>query len=131
MLDIDWFKKYNDYHGHPRGDVLLKQLVSLLRFNTRPFDKTYRYGGEEFAILLLDTDKKVAAMVAQRLRDTVWREKFEGAEVSQPERRVTVSIGVASFPLNAQTPEELIAAADSALYQAKKTGRNRIWVFNQ
>ncbi|MBM3148599.1 MAG: GGDEF domain-containing protein, partial [Chloroflexi bacterium] len=117
--------------GHPRGDVLLKQLVSLLRFNTRPFDKTYRYGGEEFAILLLDTDKKVAAMVAQRLRDTVWREKFEGAEVSQPENRVTVSIGVASFPLNAQTPEELIAAADSALYKAKKTGRNRIWVFNQ
>ncbi|MBM3183613.1 MAG: GGDEF domain-containing protein, partial [Chloroflexi bacterium] len=121
MLDIFWFKKYNDYHGHPRGDVLLKQLVSLLRFNTRPFDKTYRYGGEEFAILLLDADKKVAAMVAQRLRDTVWQEKFEGAEASQPENRITVSIGVASYPEDSKNATELIASADSALYQAKKT----------
>lgn len=131
MLDIDWFKKYNDYHGHPRGDTLLKKLVPLLRFNTRPFDKTYRYGGEEFAILLLDADREIARMVAQRLWDAVGREKFEGAEASQPEKKVTVSIGVASFPEDSKNATELIASADSALYKAKEAGRNRIWVFNE
>jgi diguanylate cyclase (GGDEF)-like protein len=126
MLDIDWFKKYNDHHGHPMGDTLLKKMVSLLRSNTRPFDKTYRYGGEEFAILLPDADKEIALMVAQRLRNAVWAERFEGAEASQPEKKVTISIGVASYPKDARIPEELIAAADSALYKAKQTGRNRV-----
>jgi diguanylate cyclase (GGDEF)-like protein len=126
MLDIDWFKKYNDHHGHPLGDKLLKEMVSLLRSNTRPFDKTYRYGGEEFAILLPDADKEIALMVAQRLRDAVWREKFEGAEASQPEKKVTVSIGIASYSKDARSAEELIRAADSALYKAKQSGRNRV-----
>jgi diguanylate cyclase (GGDEF)-like protein len=101
-------------------------MVSLLRSNTRPFDKTYRYGGEEFAILLPDADKEIALMVAQRLRDAVWREKFEGAEASQPEKKVTVSIGIASYSKDARSAEELIRAADSALYKAKQSGRNRV-----
>ena len=129
MLDIDWFKKYNDFHGHLKGDELLKKMVNLLTSNLRPFDKAYRYGGEEFTVLLPSTEKKIALLTAERLCKTIEQEQFEGEKESQPAGEVTVSIGVASFPADANDVQSLIEAADSALYKAKESGRNRVCSF--
>jgi diguanylate cyclase (GGDEF)-like protein len=125
MLDIDWFKKYNDCHGHQKGDDLLKRLVQILELNVRPGDSIYRYGGEEFAILLPEAGKETARYIAERLRDTLEREQFQGEETSQPGKQVTISIGMATFPEDATAKDDLIRAADAALYRAKQTGRNR------
>ena len=129
MLDVDMFKKYNDYHGHPMGDILLRKLVDLLMIGLRPLDNVYRYGGDEFAILLHNTEKEEAALVAMRLRHSVEQEKYEGEEESQPGGGVTVSIGVANYPSDGDNHMKLIQAADSALYSAKKLGGNRICIF--
>jgi diguanylate cyclase (GGDEF)-like protein len=129
MLDIDWFKKYNDFHGHPKGDTLLKNVVNVLTCNVRPSDTVYRYGGEEFAILLPSADRKEASSIATRAWKAISREQFEGEGQSQPDGEVTVSIGVATFPADASDKERLIEAADSALYRAKQSGRNRVYAF--
>jgi len=129
MIDIDWFKKYNDFHGHPKGDILLQKIVNILTFSIRPLDKIYRYGGEEFAILLPETDKAGALVVATRLLKAVQNKGFEGERASQPAKKITISIGVASFPSDAKRDNELIEAADSALYKAKQSGRNQVCVF--
>jgi diguanylate cyclase (GGDEF)-like protein len=129
MIDVDWFKKYNDFHGHPKGDELLKKVVGLLKSHTRPYDRTYRYGGEEFAVLLFNTIKENAVIVANRLQKTIEQEEFEGEADSQPEKKITVSIGVASFPKDAKTVIDLIKAADSMLYRAKESGRNRVRIY--
>lgn len=126
MADIDWFKKYNDFHGHPRGDELLKKLVSVLTRNVRPSDRVYRYGGEEFAMILPETGKVKAAYTATRLRELIGKERFEGEEESQPDKIVTISIGVATFPVDTKDWVGLIKAADSALYEAKYTGKNKV-----
>jgi diguanylate cyclase (GGDEF)-like protein len=130
MVDIDWFKNYNDFHGHPQGDKLLKKLVSILTANVRPSDKIYRYGGEEFAMLLSDTGKVKAAYTATRLREVIEKGVFAGEE-SQPDKDVTISIGVATFPADAKDWTALIKAADLALYEAKQTGRNKVCAYNQ
>jgi diguanylate cyclase (GGDEF)-like protein len=126
MIDIDWFKKYNDFHGHPKGDALLKQIVKVFAGATRPSDKIYRYGGEEFAILLPDISIEKSMPIASRIRKAVEQEQFEGEKESQPGGKVTVSIGAASFPSDANNKEGLIEAADSALYKAKQSGRNKV-----
>lgn len=131
MADIDWFKKYNDFHGHPSGDELLKKLVSVLKRNVRPLDKVYRYGGEEFAIILPGTGKIRAAYTAIRLRDLIRKECFEGEEESQPGKMLTISIGVATFPVDTKDWAGLIKAADSALYEAKYTGRNKVSAYGR
>lgn len=131
MADIDWFKKYNDFHGHPRGDELLRKLVSVMTSNLRPLDKTYRYGGEEFVIMLPETGKVKAVYTATRLRDLIEKEPFEGEEQSQPDKMLTISIGVATFPVDVRDWAGLIKAADSALYQAKLIGRNKVCAFNK
>lgn len=130
MLDIDWFKKYNDCHGHQKGDELLKRLVEILELNVRPGDSIYRYGGEEFAILLPEADRNTASYVAERLRAAVEREQFPGEETSQAGKQVTISIGIATFPKDATAKDALIRAADAALYRAKQTGRNRTCAFD-
>ena len=129
MLDIDWFKKYNDFHGHSKGDVLLKNIVNILTSNIRAVDKVYRYGGEEFTVLLPNTAGKIALLTAKRLCKTIEQEQFEGENESQPNGEVTVSIGIANFPANADDKDGLIEAADSALYKAKGSGRNRVCSF--
>lgn len=124
MLDIDWFKEYNDFHGHQKGDKLLIELVNVLGRNLRVNDKLYRYGGEEFVVLLPETDEGQAKNVAEKIRMKVERNKFEGEVKSQPKKAVSISIGISSYPRNGNTPADIIFAADSALYEAKSSGKN-------
>jgi diguanylate cyclase (GGDEF)-like protein len=124
MLDIDHFKAVNDTCGHLAGDEALRQFAALIRREVRPVDQVARYGGEEFVIVLPETAGSGALAVAERMRDII-----SGSEITvAPERVVilTVSIGVASFPEDAESEERLIGAADQALYAAKQTGRNRV-----
>ena len=124
MMDIDHFKNYNDRFGHPNGDRVLKRFARILRENVREVDCLARYGGEEFALILPGTDKKSAKTAAEKLRRLVERSPFPYAE-KLPSGRVTMSVGVTSFPGDTQDEEELIRFSDKALYRAKKGGRNR------
>ncbi|MBE0446788.1 MAG: sensor domain-containing diguanylate cyclase [Actinobacteria bacterium] len=128
MIDIDYFKDYNDAFGHPKGDLALKRLAQILKKNTRDIDVPARYGGEEFAVILPATDKKNALVVAERIRRTVEQSDFPGNE-ELPVVNRTISLGVACYPTDAATPEDLVKAADEALYVAKRGGRNRTYVF--
>jgi diguanylate cyclase (GGDEF)-like protein len=131
MIDIDSFKKYNDFHGHAKGDVLLKKMVGIFTRTIRAVDKVYRYGGEEFVILLPETDKEKAFFTARRLQKIIEQEEFEGEMESQPHNKITISIGVASFPVDKKDKSGLIKYADSALYRAKQSGKNRAHAFNE
>lgn len=124
MMDIDHFKVYNDRFGHPNGDRVLKLFARLLYENVRDVDCLSRYGGEEFVLILPGTDKKSARIVAEKLRKLVEQFSFP-LEKKLPEERVTMSVGVASYPQDTQDEEELIRSTDKALYKAKNTGRNR------
>ena len=121
MADIDHFKAYNDDFGHPAGDYALKGVAETLAEGLRNTDHAYRYGGEEFAVVLRETSSADAATFAERLRSAVER-RFGGTDELRP---VTISIGAASMPDHGSTPDSLVAAADDALYKAKKSGRNR------
>ena len=125
-IDIDWFKQHNDAHSHQQGDVLLHRFGQLLKTSVRPQDKVYRYGGEEFAVLLSDSPGSRALATARRLCRAVRETEFERAGISQPGGRLTASIGVATYPEDASGSTQLLAAADSALYKAKELGRNRV-----
>jgi diguanylate cyclase (GGDEF)-like protein len=128
MIDIDWFKEYNDFHGHQKGDELLIKLVRKFSYNIRFSDKVYRYGGEEFVVLLPETGEKEAKGVAEKLRKKVADRNFEGADKSQPNMIISVSIGIASYPKHGSSSSEIIHAADSALYEAKSAGKNIVKV---
>ncbi|GIX46436.1 MAG: diguanylate cyclase response regulator [Candidatus Tectimicrobiota bacterium] len=124
MIDIDFFKHYNDTHGHLQGDTVLVEVALLLRQRSRAADFVARYGGEEFAIILPETACPNAVRFGERLRAAVARRRFPG-EDCLPGGRLTISVGVASHrPLG--TREALLQAADAALYQAKRQGRNRV-----
>lgn len=115
MVDVDNFKKYNDTHGHMAGDELLKGLTNLFVRSLRNLDMVFRYGGEEFCILLVETDKKGAQLAAERLLNLV--------RLSLP---ATISIGLSEYPTDAKEKDTLIDKADKALYKAKTTGKNKI-----
>ncbi len=124
ILDIDGFKAVNDIHGHLAGDEALRGLAALIRQEVRPADEVARYGGEEFAILLPETPGPGALAMAERIRDIVTTHPIlipSGRTVA-----LTVSIGVATYPHDADSEERLIAASDQALYAAKNSGRNRV-----
>lgn len=125
MLDLDQFKLYNDINGHIAGDVALKEVAGLLRRNLKRDDLVARYGGEEFAIILLGVDRSAARAVAERIRARVKEAPFPNEKVL-PGGHLTVSIGVAECPTDAEERNDLIAAADRALYAAKRGGRNRV-----
>ncbi|MDP2277681.1 MAG: GGDEF domain-containing protein [Nitrospirota bacterium] len=125
MIDIDYFKNYNDAHGHPQGDILLKKLAELIKENLQNTDVVARYGGEEFAALLLETPKDQAESIAERLRSMIEWCRFPKEE-TQPDGKVTISIGVSSFPDDGNSAEGVLHAADKALYEAKRTGRNKV-----
>ncbi len=128
MLDIDFFKKYNDLHGHVEGDNILKAISRLLKLNTRSTDVVARYGGEEFAIILPGITKEEALPLAEKLRTLIKNYPFPDKIHSLP-CELTISIGVASCPEDSDDPIELVKMADSALYRAKQSGRDRVCVF--
>jgi diguanylate cyclase (GGDEF)-like protein len=123
MLDIDNFKVYNDTFGHRAGDQILKELASVLKNQSRKMDFVCRYGGEEFTILLPQTDEKEAFLIAERLRQDIERHYFSHEEIL-PNKKLTVSLGLSSFPQNGSSPAELITHSDQALYEAKRRGKN-------
>lgn len=123
MVDIDDFKVYNDLLGHQAGDDILKGLAMLLKNQSRKMDYVCRYGGEEFTVILPHADKKEALLIAERLRVDIEKHTFSHEEIL-PSKKLTVSIGLASFPGDGQTPSELIASSDKMLYQAKNKGKN-------
>lgn len=124
MFDVDYFKKVNDNHGHLAGDAVLVHLARITQATIRTEDVLARYGGEEFAVICRGTPLLNAGVLGERLRTRVELENFDYQGKRLP---VTISVGVAALPeANVQTPSELIRDADSALYEAKKSGRNRV-----
>jgi diguanylate cyclase (GGDEF)-like protein len=123
MLDMDDFKIYNDTLGHQAGDSTLKEIATLIKNQSRKMDYVCRYGGEEFAIILPYTDKKEAYMIAERLRENIAKHPFSNQEIL-PNKILTASLGLASFPNDGNSPSELIAHSDKALYEAKGKGKN-------
>jgi diguanylate cyclase (GGDEF)-like protein len=121
MVDLDNFKTYNDVYGHPAGDSLLSQIGSTVRGAIRDADQAFRYGGDEFVVILPQTARDDAYVVADRVREQI------ASEMGQRSITVTCSIGLASYPVDGVIAEELVIAADTALYYAKWTGGNRIY----
>jgi len=125
LADIDHFKQINDTHGHQIGDEVLKHVASLLGGQIRTVDRLARYGGEEFAIVMVETDRKSAVEAVERLFALLAETPCQVSPTLS--LNVTLSAGVAEMPHDATSPAELIAAADEALYSAKKAGRNRVF----
>jgi diguanylate cyclase (GGDEF)-like protein len=125
MVDLDDFKQVNDRHGHQQGDEVLASVAAVLRDFSRDIDAPARYGGEELAVVLPQTDSDGAALLAERMREAVERLRVPSVDGGEPVR-VTASFGVASVPESAAAREDLVAAADAALYRAKRGGKNRV-----
>ncbi len=123
MSDIDHFKSFNDTYGHQQGDIVLIETAKIFRLNVREVDIPARYGGEEFAIILPETDIKEAKAVAEDLRKKIEAHDYPS---KQGKLKVTISLGVATYPQHAGEKQTLIKAADEALYRAKESGRNRV-----
>jgi two-component system cell cycle response regulator len=125
VLDIDYFKAINDSYGHAAGDDVLREFSRRVRKAVRGIDLACRMGGEEFVIVMPDTDAALALLVGERLRQKIAVEPFRIPE-SDENIEVTVSIGIASLGSSEDTPETLLKRADEALYEAKRAGRNRV-----
>jgi len=125
ILDIDYFKHYNDTHGHPAGNVVLTTIADLLKKNIRNIDVAARYGGEEFSIILIESDRKAAGVVAYKIKKLVEDYPFQYQE-TQPNGNLTISMGVATFPDDGFDSDELVKSADQRLYRAKQSGRNLV-----
>ncbi len=128
MIDIDHFKDFNDTFGHQEGDALLQRLAMLLNFQIRQTDIIARYGGEEFVIIVPGTTNENALLLGERIRKEVEENIFtpEDKYRLEPTLPVTISVGIATFPNDAVNQKVLIACADNALYEAKRTGRNKV-----
>jgi diguanylate cyclase (GGDEF)-like protein len=125
MVDIDAFKHFNDEFGHPKGDAVLRALGALMRSVSREGDVPCRVGGEEFAFILPETAKADGIVFAERFRRRVESSML----VPQSEGPITVSVGLAAFPEDGKSPDEIVWAADEALYASKRCGRNRVTAF--
>ncbi len=128
MVDIDYFKNYNDVNGHILGDEVLKKVANSIESNLRKADIVARYGGEEFVILLPEIDKTHADQVAEKLRLAIEKGRFPKEE-NQPRGRITISLGLATLPDDSSNSQELLEYADRALYRAKAKGRNCVATF--
>jgi diguanylate cyclase len=127
FIDIDYFKQINDQYGHPAGDLILQEVAALLKRSVRKKDKVFRNGGEEFSVLLLDTNLEEAIQIAERIRISVENSTYPISD--QTRLKVTISIGVATNSLKQESPMDLVHQADEALYEAKRTGRNKVcWI---
>lgn len=125
IADIDDFKHYNDKHGHLAGDKVLRDVAECFRKGIRNVDIFARYGGEEFAVLMPEADPNEAEIIADRVRGIIESEPFPNM-ASQPLGKITVSIGIASYSHDSDTPENLVMKADKAMYRAKSLGKNRV-----
>jgi diguanylate cyclase (GGDEF)-like protein len=125
FLDLDYFKQYNDKNGHLKGDQLLQSFAGILKKSIQGTSFVARYGGEEFVLLLPSTSKTIACRVAEKIRRQVEAYPFKGRE-TQPQGKVTISIGISSFPDDGADRASLIQCADGAMYRAKKGGRNKV-----
>src|SRR5262249_50699064 len=125
IFDIDHFKKYNDANGHEEGNVALTTVSEIIKSTGRRGDIVARYGGEEFVALLYGATRQEAEAFGETVRESVESASFAGGP-QQPGGRVTVSAGVATFPWDAQSHEDLVKCADDNLYKAKQGGRNRV-----
>lgn len=126
MIDIDHFKNYNDRYGHMVGDAVLIEAAKRIKENIRQIDFMSRYGGEEFSVILSETDKDLAKTAAERIRKAI---EEKAIKVYDEELKVTVSIGISTFPQDGRDCQALIDNADAALYRAKQAGRNKVCVF--
>jgi diguanylate cyclase (GGDEF)-like protein len=122
MIDIDHFKKYNDQHGHQKGDQVLREVTRCIERSLRDYDKThiYRYGGEEFVVIIPDTSNRHAFNIGDRIRKNV-----------RTKSSVSVSVGISHYKENSDNLESLIDNADKALYEAKRTGRDRVALYEE
>jgi diguanylate cyclase (GGDEF)-like protein len=130
MIDIDNFKKYNDSLGHQKGDHAIKRVAHILNGSSRKTDFVCRYGGEEFCIIMTGIDKKDGEMIGERLRRKV-EEIFKEDDSIPEELKLTVSLGLSTFPSDGDSKDDLIYKADKALYTAKHTGKNRTCVYDE
>lgn len=126
MVDIDKFKDINDKYGHLVGDAILRGVSKVIKETIRQIDFVGRYGGEELSIVLAETDKEQGRLAAERLRQAIESKIIKAYD---EELKVTVSIGISTFPYNGNVPEILLESADKALYLAKQRGRNKVCVY--
>ena len=124
LLDIDFFKKFNDKYGHQAGDAVLKHVSKTLKSCVRNADYVCRYGGEEMAVILDTTNRETAVNIAKKICETIAGKEY--ALTPDLSVNITVSLGVATFPENGKTVTELIEYSDQCLYKAKENGRNQV-----
>ena len=129
MIDIDAFKEYNDAFGHPEGDVVLTQIGEFIRKCCRDSDIPCRYGGEEFVIIMPETSGPDGLYLARRISNMVKSYSSSISDMSVWKRQVTLSCGIASYPIDAKYPKEIVQKADVALYQAKHDGKDRSYLY--
>lgn len=127
FVDLDHFKQFNDSHGHLKGDIMLREIAHGLQNACRQSDVVARYGGDEFAVILPETNNEQALILAERLNDFLLRPSGKSSPLG-PNDELTVSIGLSTFPANGETATALIGAADKALYRAKRSGRDCVAV---
>jgi two-component system cell cycle response regulator len=130
LIDVDHFKRYNDIYGHTNADLVLVKTASILRRSVRAIDMSARFAGDEFCIVLPETELAAAARIAERLRRAVNEAEYRSDE-GELMGVVTLSIGVSSFSPSRQSPLAIIETADRALYQAKTRGRNCVAVYSE
>jgi diguanylate cyclase (GGDEF)-like protein len=126
FCDLDHFKGYNDANGHSAGDAVLREVAHVVEQSVRSVDVAARYGGEEFVVLLVDTDRNTALAVAERIRERLRTAGFTANGVP-----LTVSIGVASYPDDANRRQDLLNRADWAMYLAKRRGRDQVASYDE
>jgi len=133
MMDLDHFKEVNDSYGHLAGSETLEEVGAVIKSSLRAGDVGARFGGEEFAAFLLDADYAQGMVAAERVRAAIEKHEFpatrRGSEEEPRTHRITISVGVAAFPSDASDPIQLVEKADSALYRAKRSGRNRVCAY--
>jgi len=130
MLDIDNFKSYNDSAGHIEGNNAIKKIAGILTNRSRSVDFVARYGGEEFTVIMPDTGKEIALAISERLRKHI-EEAFLSSVLPKRIPKLTISIGISTFPYDAASKDRLIHSADIALYEAKRIGKNKVCAYNR